>query len=100
MFLFEKPVNDTHDLQEYIGHGVVAVYGAVVAVMQIIMRDRFCLIVINGNAVTDGIQVVVRTSADFAALDETYPCNQQADGRYNSQSRHTSYRPALNCLAR
>ena len=49
---------------------MVTVDSDVVAVVEVVMRDRFGLVVIDGNAVTDRIEVVIGTAAHFATLDE------------------------------
>ena len=64
-------VNHALYLHEYFLCGMVAIDGNIIAVVQIIVRDRLRLVMINGDAVTNRIEVVICATTHFATLDKT-----------------------------
>ena len=84
-------VNDALHLNEDILHIMVAVDGKIVALVQVIMGNRLRLVVVHGDAVTDGVEVVIGTSAYFTALNETLDKQLFVHQQVNHRSLHVVF---------
>ena len=79
----EVVVDDLHNLEEDIGHVVVTVDRAIVAMVEVVMSDGLRLLVIHSYTVANGVEVVVLATTDlttlYQALNQQLLIYQQVD---------------------